>query len=302
GDASSASDTISTTRTALPSLRPGSSPIPLAPTIGLIMPDPFQPIYVGLNYTFGFVDTVPQPAPVVGGWLRQVQPLLIFPNYLVNVFPSSGQSSVDDPGAVPFGSGGLCGATAEEFPIAYPFLFQRTGWYMFVLNQTWLQANITSDNTCSDPLVGQRNFFASQTFSISPLPTTGGPEPPSPSTAFTVFPAVVTTTPGSLPVDPHDATKGERLGVGLGVAAGILGLILIVLTVWRVRQKRQIDAEALAFSRLSAADQAAFLSENPESRLNPAHHTGFRHVPNAPPPPQGTLAYTQWYWHQMWDH
>ena len=36
---------------------------------------------LGVNYTFGFVDPVPRPAPTIGGWLRLVQPLLVFPNY-----------------------------------------------------------------------------------------------------------------------------------------------------------------------------------------------------------------------------
>ena len=42
----------------------------------------------GVNYSFGFVDPVARPAPTVGGWLRHVQPLLIFPDYTVSLIPS----------------------------------------------------------------------------------------------------------------------------------------------------------------------------------------------------------------------
>lgn len=76
-------------------------PLQLPDTIGLIMPDPWSKIYVGklafarrdgvgpaegagLNYSLGFVDAIPRPAPTIGGWLRQVQPLLMLPNYRVS--------------------------------------------------------------------------------------------------------------------------------------------------------------------------------------------------------------------------
>jgi hypothetical protein len=41
-------------------------------------------LIVGLNYSIGFVDVVPKPAPTVGGWLRQIQPLLMLPNNRVS--------------------------------------------------------------------------------------------------------------------------------------------------------------------------------------------------------------------------
>ena len=80
-------------------LEPAATPILLADRMGLIMPDPFNPVYVGeynlesqaelrligLNYSFGFVDPTPKPAPTFGGWLRQIQPLLILPNYDVSL-------------------------------------------------------------------------------------------------------------------------------------------------------------------------------------------------------------------------
>lgn len=82
-------------------LATATTPVPLAATIGVIMPNPWQKIYVGqpevlrydfadyddvpgLNYTFGFVDAVARPAPTIGGRLRQVRPLLIFPDYKVS--------------------------------------------------------------------------------------------------------------------------------------------------------------------------------------------------------------------------
>ena len=45
------------------------------------MPKP--KLRAGVNYTFGFVDAVARPAPTIGGWLRHVQPVLVFPNYSV---------------------------------------------------------------------------------------------------------------------------------------------------------------------------------------------------------------------------
>jgi hypothetical protein len=89
------------TTSALPPLTAVST-VPIPATIGLVMPDPYQSAYVGgsdttrrdtlgsglahrlgLNYTFGFVDAVSRPAPTYGGWIRAVQPLLVFPDYTV---------------------------------------------------------------------------------------------------------------------------------------------------------------------------------------------------------------------------
>lgn len=58
--------------------------------------------------------------------------------------------------------------------------------------------------------------------------------------------------------------------------------------------------QLLAFNRLSEADKAAFLAENPESILNPNRHGRLGPSQNAytdrPPAPPGTMAYAQWYW------
>jgi hypothetical protein len=94
----SASTSDEPTRT-VPSLTPADTPIPLAATIGLIMPNPWTNLYAGdlhtstsletradgtgVNYSFGFVDAARRPAPTIGGWIRHVQPLLVFANYTV---------------------------------------------------------------------------------------------------------------------------------------------------------------------------------------------------------------------------
>ena len=33
-------------------------------------------------------------------------------------------------------------ATAENWAYAYPFQFLKSGWYMFVVNQTWIQPTV----------------------------------------------------------------------------------------------------------------------------------------------------------------
>lgn len=124
------SDTTATTTTH--NLVTATTPIPLAATLGLIMPNPWQTLYTGtcfgscqitfplrrllwldnraeLNYTFGFVDAVPRPAPTYGGWMREVVPLIIMSNYTVDVLPSSGSEDPTSVEAIPVGSTGLCG-------------------------------------------------------------------------------------------------------------------------------------------------------------------------------------------------
>ncbi|WVQ95337.1 hypothetical protein IAU59_002433 [Kwoniella sp. CBS 9459] len=285
-------------------LNPAKTPIPLSDKMGMIMPNPWSDMYTELNYTFGFVDAVARPAPTAGGWLRVVQPLLIFPNYTVAVFPSFGTDDPTSVEAVPVGSDGLCGATAGNWPFAFPFQFIIPGWYMFVVNQTFMQVNVTSSNQCTHPILQQESFFSTQTFSIAPRPTGQAP-PLSPDSAYTVFAEVSTNLPGDLPIDPHAATKGEKLAIALGVAGALLGLALIILIMWWVRKKRKMDREALAFSRLSQKDQEAFLRDNPDSFLNPNHprytaKNGYSR--NEPPAPPGTMAYALWWSQQMWNN
>lgn len=38
-------------------------------------------------------------------------------------------------------------ATAEDFSISYPFVFEKPGYYMFVINQTWLQPTAVSSSS-----------------------------------------------------------------------------------------------------------------------------------------------------------
>ncbi|WVO17344.1 hypothetical protein L204_105036 [Cryptococcus depauperatus] len=281
-----------------------TTPIPLAATLGLIMPNPWQALYTDLNYTFGFVDAVSKPAPTFGGWLREVQPLFILSNYDVHVLPSSGTDDPTSSKAVPVGSDGLCGATVENSVVEYPFKFEKPGWYMFVVNQTYMQANVTSNNQCTLPILQQKSFFATQSFSIASKPTYS-PGPVAPTSAYTVWAQVSTHTPSSLPYSPQPTTSKEKLAIALGSVGAVLGLACIVGAVWWVRKRRQMKAELLAFSRLSLQDQEAFLRENPKSFLNPQHpryaskDSFYDHRPPAPP---GTMAYAMWHSQQMWNN
>ncbi|RSH87029.1 hypothetical protein EHS25_003517 [Saitozyma podzolica] len=191
------------TTSALPPLTAVST-VPIPATIGLVMPDPYQSAYVGLNYTFGFVDAVSRPAPTYGGWIRAVQPLLVFPDYTVNVFPRAGPRT-------------------RRAPLRYR----------------------TAAGGCAGPA--------------------------DPTSAYTLFAAVSTDTPGSLPIDPEPTSDKQKLAVGLGVAGGVIALVLMGVTMLFVRKKRRMEAEALAFARLKPDEQAAFLAENPQSWLNPAN-------------------------------
>ncbi|WVQ86122.1 hypothetical protein IAT38_008290 [Cryptococcus sp. DSM 104549] len=284
-------------------LETATGPIPLAATLGLIMPNPWQSLYTELNYTFGFIDAVPRPAPTYGGWLREVQPLLILPNHTIDILPASGTDDPTSSDAVPVGSDGLCGATVENYAVGYPFRFEDPGWYMFVVNQTYMQANVTSRNQCTHPILQQKSFFSTHTFSIAPRPTTA-PGPVSPASAYTVWAAVTTSTPGSLPIDLQPATDKEKLYIAIGAAGGALGLAVIVAVMWWVRKRQKMKSEVLAFSRLSPADQEAFLCDNPDSFLNPNHprYTAKNGVyPQSPPAPPGTVAYALWYSQHMWN-
>lgn len=301
------SDTTATTTTH--NLVTATTPIPLAATLGLIMPNPWQTLYTELNYTFGFVDAVPRPAPTYGGWMREVVPLIIMSNYTVDVLPSSGSEDPTSVEAIPVGSTGLCGTTAENFPIGYPFRFTTPGWYMFVVNQTYMQANITENNQCSWPILQQKSFFATQIFSLAAYPTVS-PGPASPTSAYTVWADVSTTTPGSLPIDAEPTTEGQKLGLALGIAGGVLGLAIIASIIWWVRKKRNLEAECLAFSRLPSQEQEAFLREHAKN-LRPFLNTRQPQYPDrnglyryqAPPSaPPGTMAYALWYSRQLWNN
>ncbi|TYJ53889.1 hypothetical protein B9479_005438 [Cryptococcus floricola] len=279
-----------------------STPIALAATMGLIMPNPWRTLYTDLEYSFGFIDAVSQPAPTYGGWIRQVTPLMILSNHTVDVFTSSGTDDPTSVDAIPVGSDGLCGATVERSAVAYSFKFEEPGWYMFVVNQTYMQANVTSNNQCTHPILQQDSFFATQTFSISPRPT-WSPGPLAPTSAYTVWAAVTTSTPGDLPYDEQPMSKSQKLGVALGAAGGVLGVAFIVAVLWWVRNKRRMESETLAFSRLTPQAQEEFLRDNPKSFLNPNHPRYARNdaYGGAPAPP-GTMAHGLWYSQQLWKH
>ncbi|ODN83074.1 hypothetical protein L202_01296 [Cryptococcus amylolentus CBS 6039] len=295
-----ASDSATTTQSY--NLVTASTPIALAATMGLIMPNPWRTLYTDLEYSFGFIDAVSQPAPTYGGWIRQVTPLMILSNHTVDVFTSSGTDDPTSVDAIPEGSDGLCGATVEKSAVAYSFKFEEPGWYMFVVNQTYMQANVTSNNQCTRPILQQDSFFATQTFSISPRPI-WSPGPQAPTSAYTVWAAVTTSTPGNLPYDEQPMSKSQKLGVALGAAGGVLGVAFIVAVVWWVRNKRKMESETLAFSRLTPQAQEEFLRDNPKSFLNPNHPRYARNnaYGGAPAPP-GTIAHGLWYSQQLWNH
>ncbi|WVQ70797.1 hypothetical protein IAR50_000319 [Cryptococcus sp. DSM 104548] len=283
------------------SLLTASTPIALAATMGLIMPNPWQSLYTDLEYSFGFVDAVSQPAPTYGGWIRQVTPLMILYNYTVDVFTSSGTDDPTSVDAIPVGSDGLCGATIDKSPVAYSFKFDEPGWYMFVVNQTYMQANVTSNNQCTHPILQQDSFFAIQTFSISPRPT-WSPGPVAPTSGYTVWAAVTTSTPGALPYDEQPTSKSQKLGVALGATGAAVAVAIMVAVLWWVRKKRKMESEVLAFSRLTPQAQEEFLRDNPTSFLNPNHPRYARNKTygGAPAPP-GTIAHGLWYSQQLWN-
>lgn len=58
-----------------------------------------------------------------------------------------------------------------------------------------------------------------------------------------MFADVSAETPGTLPIDPQAMTPHERVAVGLGVTAGILAAIGVVVTILWLRRKRRYEAE-----------------------------------------------------------
>ena len=177
-------------------------------------------------------------------------------------------------------------------------------------------------------MVSQKSFFATQTISIAPAPTQAGPDIPDPTAAYTVFADVTTTTPGSLPYDDGPISNGQKLAIGFGITGGVVALACIAGVIWWVRKKHKMEREVglihphcwahtealyitehqtLAFSRLSEADRAAFLAENPGHFLNPNRPSrrsqrwsgGGWDGKGGPPAPPSTMAYAQWYMAQM---
>lgn len=139
---------------------------------------------------------------------------------------------------------------------AYKFMFLEPGWYMFVVNQTWMKPTIVSfrnpcsyskqysDNTCRLPLVSQKSFFSTQTISIAPAPTYSGASIQDPTAAYTVFADVSTATPGRMPYDQGPTTNGQKLAIGFGITGGVIALACIAGVIWWVRKKHKMEREA----------------------------------------------------------
>lgn len=104
----------------------------------------------------------------------------------------------------------------------------------------------TEDNQCNWPILHQKSFFATQLFSLAAYPTVS-PGPASPTSAYTVWADVSTATPSSLPIDSELTTEGQKLGLALGIAGGVLGLAVIASVIWWVRRKQKLEAEASLF-------------------------------------------------------
>jgi hypothetical protein len=108
--------------------------------------------------------------------------------------------------------------------------------------------NRQTNDTCAYPLVFVRSFFSTQTISLAPYPTVS-PGPADPTSAYTLFAAVSTDTPGSLPIDPEPTSDKQKLAVGLGVAGGVIALVLMGVTMLFVRKKRRMEAQVGAAPR-----------------------------------------------------
>jgi hypothetical protein len=62
-----------------------------------------------------------------------------------------------------------------------------------------------------------------------------------------VFADVSKEMPGRLPIDPQQMTAHEKLGVGLGVAGGILAVIGMVAAIIMLRKRRRANAEVIIY-------------------------------------------------------
>jgi hypothetical protein len=93
--------------------------------------------------------------------------------------------------------------------------------------------------------------------SVAPAPTIT-PGPADPTAAYTVFAAVSTDTPSSLPQDLSPASSGQKLAVGFGVTGAVIALACIGGIVWWVRKKHKMEAEVgrLELQEGRVADQS----------------------------------------------
>jgi hypothetical protein len=159
------------TRTSLADLPDISAPA----QIGMIMPNPEGKVYAGqsrgewsvyhddsvltlrmdlqgVKYLFGFVDPTPGPPEAQDGVLRQVTPLINFPNYTTSVFPPYSSLSTDpaehvnDTQLEDTKGAGWCSVDLAPRIRSFEFTFTETGWHMYVINTTWARPTIVSPN------------------------------------------------------------------------------------------------------------------------------------------------------------
>ncbi|KAH8090460.1 hypothetical protein HD553DRAFT_346953 [Filobasidium floriforme] len=244
--------------------------------IGLIMPNPDNPVYVGVIYTFGFVDPTPGPPEAQDGVLRQVTPLINFPNYTTSVFPPYSSLSTDPadhvndtqledtPGA------GWCSVDLAPRVRTFDFEFVMTGWHMFVVNTTWARPTINGadpSQNCTLPYLGLYSFFATQTLKVLAVPE--GQSPTAPTPAFTLLKDLDWRTPGELPLEKKESTSQKKT-IAVLAALGAFALVGAMATfIWLERRKKKAEIEAIAISRLPPEERAAFLTPQDYTNADP---------------------------------
>lgn len=141
----------------------------------------------------------------------------------------------------------------DNWSYSYGFKFDKPGWYMYVINETWVQPTVVSastwrkltlaqeNNMCGYPIVSDISFFATQSISVKAYST--GLEPVSPTALNTIWNSVSTALPSDPPFDVQKTTKRQGLAIGLGFMAAGLGVILIILTIFWVRSRHRAQRE-----------------------------------------------------------
>ena len=94
------------------------------------------------------MDPTPGPPEAQDGVLRQVTPLINFPNYTTSVFPPYSSLSTDpaehvnDTQLEDTKGAGWCSVDLAPRVRSFDFAFTETGWHMYVINTTWARPTI----------------------------------------------------------------------------------------------------------------------------------------------------------------